>query len=27
MVYFDEEVATFGYVVGVFLARKFKLIV
>ena len=26
MVYFGEELATFGYVVGVFLPRKFQLI-
>jgi hypothetical protein len=26
MIYFGEELATFGYVVGVFLPRKFKII-
>jgi len=26
MVYFGEELATFGYVAGVFLQGKFKLI-
>jgi hypothetical protein len=26
MVYFDEEISTFGYVVGVILPSKFKLI-
>jgi hypothetical protein len=26
MVYFGEELVTFGYVVGVFLPRKFQLI-
>jgi len=26
MVYFDEEINTFGYVVDFFLPRKFKLI-
>ena len=26
MVYLVEELATFGYIVGVFLPRKFKLI-
>jgi hypothetical protein len=25
MVYFGEELATFGYVVGIFLQRKFEL--